>query len=37
MGFSFDPGERSKTKILKKSSQLFFFFLTFKDRSPYKK
>ena len=25
MGFGFDPGEPSKTKILKKTSQLFFF------------
>ena len=25
MGFSFDPGEPSKTKILKKTSQLIFF------------
>ena len=37
MGFSFDPGEPSKTKILKKTFQLFFWKKLFNDRSPYRK
>ena len=36
MGFSFDPGEPSKTKILKKLPSSFFLKL-FNDRLPYKK
>ena len=35
MGFSFDPGERSKTKILKKLSS-YFKKTPSNDRSPYK-
>ena len=37
MDFSFDPGELSKIKILKKLSSYFFFKKHFIDRPPYKK
>ena len=36
MGFSFDPGEPSKTKILKKNFPVNFFKKLFNDRSPKK-
>ena len=37
MGFSFGPGEPSKTKILKKNFPVIFVKKLLNDRTPYKK